>query len=294
VSKGHATSLHLFHPAGFRTITLITPISSAHCGVPHARGDTGDKEKWRLEASCEKYRAMRLLRNSYVLLSASMGLTTLTCSADTESVRGSAGNPGVRGASAGNAEAGAAGTGNAEAGAAGTGNAEAGAAGTGNGDECSMDEEYCDGNVAWYCNGGGDMGPLKWFSRECSADTVCIKGACLREPLVPCDKSEVNRDACSPDKRHVGWCSNSGYYQWMFDCVEDRGEICEAFHHVSSSEDEMWVSCVLSPFESCTGAQVRSCQGDLVTECTSVSYWGWVEDCAANGLVCQDGACAEP
>jgi hypothetical protein len=75
---------------------------------------------------------------------------------------------------------------------------------------CFDVEPYCDGNVAHYCNGGGDKA-IQWETQDCSGRT-CLKGQCLSEPLVPCPKEMIGRDGCSPDGLHMGWCSGVGYW----------------------------------------------------------------------------------
>lgn len=154
---------------------------------------------------------------------------------------------------------------------------------------CFDVEPYCDGNVAHYCNGGGDKA-IQWETQDCSGRT-CLKGQCLSEPLVPCPKEMIGRDGCSPDGLHMGWCSGVGYWSWMFVCDPKLNAVCEERHVTDPNQDWLFVNCLLTSHEACTTQNSRTCHGDIKLECTNVGLWGWPHDCAAEGLVCRAGEC---
>lgn len=167
-----------------------------------------------------------------------------------------------------------------------------GLAACGSDQQCSARSvPYCDGQTAWFCNGGGDKGPLKWESHACSADQQCIRGQCLSEPLVSCPEEKRGREGCSPDGLHLGWCTDAGYWSWMFVCDPKLNSVCEERVVNDSGHDEMRVSCVLTSHETCAEQDSRACRGDVRLECTGNGLWGWPRDCAAEGMVCREGEC---
>jgi hypothetical protein len=134
-------------------------------------------------------------------------------------------------------------------------------------DECPVEDAYCDGNVAHYCNGGGDKGPLKWESSECSGGTICMKGACLVQPLVAC--STPHARACSEDGQRAGQCLSSGYWRWEETCDAALGETC--LPGSTHGADEPNPACVFPSLGTCSPG-LMMCHQDLALYCYN-GYW---------------------
>lgn len=161
-------------------------------------------------------------------------------------------------------------------------------------DQCSMGHDYCDGNVAWVCNGGGDKGPLVWESQKCEDGSTCFNGACFTDPLMPCSASEIGQWTCTPDRRYIGLCSPAGYWGWdtSHSCEAARQEICQEAQILQDGQALVLAQCVLTPVSKCPPESSNpTCVEDAVTDCTSIGYRARVRDCAAAGLVCRKGEC---
>lgn len=165
-------------------------------------------------------------------------------------------------------------------------------------DVCSPEDDHCQGNVAWVCNGGGDKGPLHWESQDCGReDLVCRNGVCFATPLVPCSLEEAGQWTCDPTGRVPGRCSEAGFWGWDVSrpCDPDRDETCATGQVVQDGQTITLAMCVLATPTACSAeSSGPACDGDRVTDCTPIGRLAIVRDCAADGMVCGQGTCVTP
>lgn len=188
------------------------------------------------------------------------------------------------------------------------------------GGECRPDPGPCDGvvcvapprascedegtAVSWEAVGTCDpqTGECEYTSSssECEAGDVCFEGACVERDcsMVTCDDAPAPtcREDVAVTFAQLGVCSpetlECNYAEFEDDCAA-RGEICIDGACVrDDSCDEVTCLNTLSPFCDDAVAVVPdvsgTCEGGLC------SYGEVRRDCAAEALVCRNGACADP
>ncbi len=136
-------------------------------------------------------------------------------------------------------------------------------------DTCTDDKAYCDGNVAHYCNGGGDKGPIKWESLTCEPGLICMKGDCLIPPVVAC--STPDSSACFEDGQVPAFCRRSGYWMWQQRCDATLGEACVSGVSRDSNE-RTWAACLVPSLGTCTEMSPRMCYQNRALACYA-GYW---------------------
>ena len=158
--------------------------------------------------------------------------------------------------------------------------------------ECSSGDDHCDGSVAWACNGGGDKGALKWETRTCEEGTTCKGGVCFSPPLVACLPEQEGQWGCNPARTYPGQCTAACYWAW------DLGQYCEPpdtrceLGWIDDNGTQVSAAMCVMPLSTCPPqSSTRVCHNDIVTACTPLGFQGKVQDCAAEGKVCRNGAC---
>jgi hypothetical protein len=162
------------------------------------------------------------------------------------------------------------------------------------GADCSKGKDYCEGNVAWACVGGGDQGALKWQTSTCGEDAECKNGVCFSKPVLACPPERIGTWGCHLQSTYPGLCTEAGYWAWDLDRNCDLPDFqCNA-HVVKQDGVDAWMAdCVMMSICSLgASAPAPSCHNDVLTVCTALNYQTLVKDCAAEGKVCLQGECS--
>lgn len=164
------------------------------------------------------------------------------------------------------------------------------------GAECSKGKDYCEGNVAWECVGGGDQGALKWETSTCGDGTTCMNGVCFAERLIACPPERVGTWGCAYPSPYPGQCTEAGYWAWDLSrkCDDLAGFTCKAVE-VGETASRAWVATCVQTDSTCPPNNpnpVHVCSNDILTACTLFGMQGLLQDCAAEGKVCSNGECS--
>jgi hypothetical protein len=164
---------------------------------------------------------------------------------------------------------------------------------SGDGD-CSAADDRCDGNVAQACTGTGSA--ASWETRDCGETATCLKGMCYPKPFKTCTAAEEGTGLCDVSGRYPGRCTEDGAYLWDLatDCRARSDQECRVGLNPEDEQGPRLALCVY-PLNTCPpGSSHPLCHDDVLTDCAPIGYEALVQDCAADGKVCRNGACTAP
>ena len=161
------------------------------------------------------------------------------------------------------------------------------------GDECTPEEDHCEGNTRFVCEMSGSH--LAWSKTDCGGQT-CVAAKCVSNPE-PCQPVPETVSFCDTMSRSKpGVCdSASGYIDWKAPCASG-GEVCLEVGEGSVARPKRAL-CVLMPESTCSVGAPDQCfkndaYGEFVGVCDPSGYYVFRAACG-DARVCANGLCVK-